>query len=676
MTSEDHQQTPVLNIRNLHTRFNTPEGQAEAVNGISFRLQRGEIYALVGESGCGKSVTARSIMQILQKPAGRVVEGEVLLAGRDIIKMSEPEKRRVRGDRISMIFQEPQSSLNPVYTVGNQLREVLRVHRRMTRREMREECVRLLDRVGISDPAQRVEEYPHQLSGGQKQRVMIAMAVACRPEVLIADEPTTALDVTIQAQVLNLLRELQEEMGTSILLITHDLGVVRQMADRVGVMYTGKIVETASCEELFDNPLHPYTRKLLESIPSRMGRGERLSVIPGAVPAALDLPEGCTFADRCFASQADCRWKFPPREEVRQGHEVACYHWRTEEESTTGKTEEKSERSGKGTLLRLEDLKVYYPIRKGLLKRTVGHVQAVDGVSLEVRPGQSAALVGESGCGKTTLGKAIMGLEDVYDGTIHYGDIDLSTLRGRRLKKLRQQIQVIFQDPYSSLNPRMRVKDIVGEGLKTHGLRSEHGGYEARIGDLLEKVGLSEDAKTRYPHEFSGGQRQRICIARALSVDPEVIICDEATSALDVSVQAQMLNLLSQLQDELGLSYLFITHDLSVVEYFADYIYVMYLGEIVERGPVMDIFEMPRHPYTKALLKAAPTMEGEAGAPKLKLGGTVPSPSDPPPGCRFHTRCPIAREVCEHEEPPSLHFENTNLRCHAYAGGEEEAWGG
>lgn len=676
MSTEEKDKKTVLDIRDLRTRFDTPEGVAEAVNGVSFQLRRGEIYALVGESGCGKSVTARSIMQILQKPAGRVATGEVLLEGRDIIKMSAPEKRRVRGDRISMIFQEPQSSLNPVYTVGNQLREVLRIHRRMTRREMRDECIRLLDRVGIPDPDQRITEYPHQLSGGMKQRVMIAMAVACRPEVLIADEPTTALDVTIQAQVLNLLQELQEEMGTSILLITHDLGVVRQMADRVGVMYTGKIVETASCQELFKHPLHPYTRKLLESIPSRMGRGERLSVIPGAVPPALDLPEGCTFADRCFASQTDCRGEFPPREEGRPGHEVACYHWQTEDETKEQTTVQETQTAGKGTLLRLQDLKVYYPIRKGLLKRTVGHVQAVDGVDLEVRPGQSTALVGESGCGKTTLGKAIMGLEEVYDGTIHYGDVDLSTLRGQRLKELRQQIQVIFQDPYSSLNPRMRVKDIVGEGLKTHGLSAEHGGYEARIGELLEKVGLSGDAKVRYPHEFSGGQRQRICIARALSVDPEVIICDEATSALDVSVQAQILNLLSQLQDDLGLSYLFITHDLSVVEYFADYIYVMYLGEIVEKGPVTDIFQTPRHPYTRALLEAAPTMEGESGVPRLKLDGVMPSPSDPPSGCRFHTRCPIAREVCEHEDPPSFHIENTNLRCHAYEGGEEEAWGG
>ena len=675
MTDQEYDEI-LLQVKNLKTRFTTPEGVARAVDGVSFHIHRGETYALVGESGCGKSVTAQSIMQILQKPAGYVADGKVLFEGRDLVTMSEPEKRRIRGNRISMVFQEPQTSLNPVFTVGNQMAEVFRVHRDMARSEIRRESIRMLDRVGIPDPEQRIDEYPHQLSGGMKQRVMIAMAAACRPDVLIADEPTTALDVTIQAQVLQLIEQLREEINTAVLLITHDLGVVRQVADRVGVMYTGKIVETTGCEELFSNPLHPYTRKLLQSIPSRMGRGERLSVIPGTVPPALDLPEGCTFADRCFAAQDDCRGQFPPLEEVRPGHQVACYHWTTTEEESTAEGEEQVEtqREPEGEGLCLDGLKVYYPIRKGLFKKVVGHVQAVDGVDLEVPPGSSTALVGESGCGKTTLGKAIMGLEDVYDGTIHYGDLNLASARGRALKTLRRQIQIVFQDPYSSLNPRMRVQDIIGEGLKTHRLTAGRDEYESRIDELLEMVGLTPDARIRYPHEFSGGQRQRICIARALSVDPEVLICDEATSALDVSVQAQILNLLGKLQKRLGLSYLFITHDLSVVEYFADYIYVMYMGEIVEKGPVEGIFENPRHPYTKALLAAAPTIDEASGLPKLQLEGNVPSPSNPPCGCRFHTRCPIAREICEHKPPPTFVVENCHVRCHAYDESEKDGW--
>jgi peptide/nickel transport system ATP-binding protein len=553
--------------------------------------------------------------------------------------------------------------------------EAIRIHRRLGRVRAEAVAAEMLREVGLPGGREPLKQYPFEMSGGMRQRAMIAAALACEPELLIADEPTTALDVTIQAQVLGLLDELREEIDTSVLLITHDLGVVRQVADRVGVMYTGKIVETAPCEELFAAPLHPYTRKLLQSIPSRLGRKERLSVIPGTVPPALDLPEGCTFADRCFAAREDCRGQFPPLEEIRPGHRVACYHWQTEEEKEEPEdTAEAVEARREGSLLKLSDLKVYYPIRKGIFKRVVDHVQAVDGVNLEVRPGQTTALVGESGCGKTTLGKAVMGLEEVHEGTIHYGDLDISTVRGRAVKQLRQQIQIVFQDPYSSLNPRMRVQEIVGEGLRTHGVVRGWAARMERIGELLKMVGLTPDARTRYPHEFSGGQRQRICIARALSVDPEVLICDEATSALDVSVQAQILNLLKKLQGELGLSYLFITHDLSVVEYFADYVYVMYMGQIVEEGPTADIFDAPRHPYTKALLEAVPRVEEKTGLLKLNLEGTVPSPSDPPCGCRFHTRCPIAHEICEHKPPPTFIVENCHVKCHAYDASEKDGW--
>jgi len=660
----------VLAVRDLETRFHTPEGTAFAVNGVSFDLKKGEVFALVGESGCGKSVTALSILRILQKPAGYIAGGRILFKGRDLLELPEPEMRKIRGEGISMIFQEPQTSLNPVFTIGTQLDEVFRVHKKMTRSRRRKKMIEMLSCVGIPDPEQRLKEYPHQLSGGMKQRVMIAMALGCEPDVLIADEPTTALDVTIQAQVLSLIDDMRRRFDTAVLLITHDLGVVRQMADRVGVMYLGRIVETADCDELFRNPVHPYTRKLLQSIPSRVGRGRDLSVIPGTVPPVVNLPPGCAFADRCFAVQEDCRRRVPPLEEVSDHHAVACFHHDAAEEARAAGREQREAAAGRGADLHLEGLKVYYPIRKGVLKRVVGYVRAVDGVDMCVKRGKTTALVGESGCGKTTLGKAVMGLEPIHAGSIRYGDVEVGGRSARELKEIRKRIQIVFQDPFSSLNPRMRVGDIIGEGLKVHRLVSSPAEYRDRIEELLGLVGLTPDARNRYPHEFSGGQRQRICIARALAVDPECIICDEATSALDVSIQAQILNLLRDLQERLGLSYLFITHDLSVVEYFADYIYVMYVGEIVEEGPVSDIFSDPLHPYTDALMKAAPRIDEATGLKKIRLEGDVPSPVNPPSGCRFHPRCPRARERCREESPAKAGRGERMVRCW-YPLGEE-----
>ena len=664
MSENNNSNGTVLEVKDLKTFFKTPGGTAKAVNGVSFSLNRGEVFALVGESGCGKSVTALSIMQILQKPAGYVAGGEILFHGRNLVRLAEPEKRKIRGNGISMIFQEPQTSLNPVFTVGNQVDEVFRAHRDLGKKEIRAKTIEMLRLVGIPDPEQRVREYPHQMSGGMKQRVMIAMALGCEPDVLIADEPTTALDVTIQAQVLSLIDDLREKFNTAVLLVTHDLGVVRQTADIIVVMYLGRIVEAAESNDLFDNPAHPYTRKLLQSLPSRMGRGRDLSVIPGTVPSAVNVPEGCPFADRCYAVRDDCRTVFPPVEKVGDGHSVCCYHHETEDTSEKKEKEEKeSEAEKKGEDLIARDLKVYYPIRKGIFRRTAGYVRAVDEIDLKVEKGKTTALVGESGCGKTTLGKAVMGLEPVHSGTIHYGDIDVSLTKGKSLKEIRKRIQIIFQDPFASLNPRMMVKGIAGEGLKVHGLAHGSAEYEDRVGELLEMVGLTRDIMNRYPHEFSGGQRQRICIARALSVDPECIICDEATSALDVSVQAQILNLLKDLQTDLGLSYLFITHDLSVVEYFSDYIYIMYLGEIVEEGPVEAIFDHPLHPYTDALMKAVPRIDEKTGVKKIKLEGDVPSPVNPPSGCRFHTRCPKAQKRCADERPGKTRGEDRIFRC-------------
>ncbi|MBU1614298.1 ABC transporter ATP-binding protein [bacterium] len=655
----------ILEVKDLKTYFKTPEGIARAVDGVSFGLKKGEVFALVGESGCGKSVTALSIMQILPKPAGFIEGGEILFEGQDILKLREPAKRKIRGDRISMIFQEPETSLNPVFSVGNQVDEVFAIHKDMGRGSIREKTVRMLKTVGIPDPDQRVNEYPHQLSGGMKQRVMIAMALGCEPDILIADEPTTALDVTIQAQVLTLIDDLREKFHTSVLLITHDLGVVRQQADRIGVMYAGKIVEQAEANELFENPLHPYTKRLLESLPSRMGRGKRLSVISGSVPSAVNFPKGCRFAARCHLAREDCRAKVPLLKEVGENHQVACLHYESKqkmEECRVGIAHQRDH----GKLahdLYIRDLKIYYPVRKGLLKKTIGHVRAVDGVSLKLSAEKTTALVGESGCGKTTLGRAIIGLENIHSGSIHYQEEDISLIKGRALKKVRGRIQIIFQDPYSSLNPRMMVDEIVGEGLKTHRLVKSKDELRERVGRLLEMVGLTKDIVNRYPHEFSGGQRQRISIARALAVNPEMIICDEATSALDVSVQAQILNLLGELQTRLGLSYLFITHDLSLVEYLADYIYIMYLGEIVEEGLVEEIFDRPSHPYTEALMKAIPKIDEKTGLAKIKLKGDVPSPMNPPGGCRFHPRCPYAKQRCALEKPILTEQNKRKYRC-------------
>lgn len=655
----------ILQVKDLKTYFKTPEGIARAVDGVSFGLKKREVFALVGESGCGKSVTALSIMQILPKPAGYIEGGEILFEGRDILKLREPARRKIRGDRISMIFQEPETSLNPVFSIGNQVDEVFSLHQNMPKGEIRKKTVQMLKTVGIPDSDQRAGEYPHQMSGGMKQRVMIAMALGCEPDILIADEPTTALDVTIQAQVLTLIDDLRERFHTSVLLITHDLGVVRQMADRIGVMYAGRIVEEAEAEKLFKNPLHPYTKRLLESLPSRMGRGRGLSVISGSVPSAVHFPEGCRFAKRCHLAREDCQVKAPILREIGEAHQVACFYYESKQkiEEGRGPKAHQKDRSKLVHDLYARDLKIYYPVRKGLLKRAVGYVRAVDGVSLGVEAGKTTALVGESGCGKTTLGKAIIRLEDIHSGSIHYQGEDISLIKGRALKKVRSRIQIIFQDPYSSLNPRMMVSEIVGEGLKTHKLVKSKDEFKERVCQLLEMVGLTRDVVNRYPHEFSGGQRQRISIARALAVNPEIIICDEATSALDVSIQAQILNLLRELQARLGLSYLFITHDLSLVDYLADYIYIMYLGEIVEEGPLEEIFDSPSHPYTEALMKAIPKIDERTGLLKIKLKGDVPSPMNPPKGCRFHPRCPYAKERCALGKPVLIQQDKRKYRC-------------
>ncbi len=537
----------ILQVKNLTVSTGTGTKKTDIVNNISFTIERGETFVLLGESGSGKSITALSIMRLL--PAAiKISDGSVILHTTNLFQLPENKMRKIRGAKIGMIFQEPQTSLNPVLTAGQQISETLRQHDNLSKKQCIKRSIELLDAVGIPDAERRINEYPHQFSGGMKQRIMIAIALAGKPDLLIADEPTTALDVTIQAQVLNLLRKLQSETGMSILFITHDIGVAAQMADHIAVMQNGSIVELKTKKELFSNPENSYTQKLFDAIPS--------------------------------------------------------WEKRTEENEI-----EEIERSERTSLLKVKDLKVYYPIRKGIFKRTIGHVRAVDSVTIDLHAGETVAIVGESGSGKTTMGKGILQLLEVTSGDITYKKTDLNRLDEPSLRKLRSDIQIIFQDPYSSMNPRMMVNDIIQEGMLAQGVGESKKERDEHTVKLLEQVGLLPEYRFRYPHEFSGGQRQRICIARALAVKPKLIICDEPTSALDVSVQAQILSLLKDLQKEYQLGYLFITHNISVVEYIAHYVAVMYEGKIVEQGAVEKILKNPKNPYTKNLLSAVPRIE-------------------------------------------------------------------
>jgi len=667
--------TPLLEVESLRTVFHTGGATVRAVDGVSFEIARGETLALLGESGCGKSMTALSILRLTPEPAGRIVGGAVRLHrhshnlshslshNNDLLALPEVAMRDVRGKRIAMIFQEPMTSLNPVLTVGQQIEESLVRHLGLRGEAARKRVVELLDAVGIPDPARRYTEYPHQLSGGMKQRVMIAMALAGEPELLIADEPTTALDVTIQAQVLELMRQLQKDTGMAILLITHDLGVVAEMADRVAVMYAGQIVETADRDNFFRAPKHPYSQKLFESLPGMDKRDRRLAVIRGSVPSLATEFRGCRFTPRCDFAWQTCHDAAPnwirPAEGGQSGG-VLCHLY--DDAVQKGEPEYKAEVSPSvpeqraltaagETLLRVEALQVFFPIHKGLFKRVAQNVRAVDGIDLNIPAGRTVALVGESGCGKTTVGKGILQLTRPTGGRVRFDGIELTSMSMRQLRPHRGDIQIIFQDPFSSMNPRMMVAAIIEEGMITQGKGGNASARAARVDELLRQVGLSPEIKHRYPHEFSGGQRQRICIARALAVEPKLIICDEPTSALDVSVQAQILNLLKDLQDQLGLAYLFITHNLSVVEYLAHEVAVMYLGRIVEQGTVEDVMRNPLHPYTHALLAAVPSLDPESVRQVRPVQGEMPSPVTPPSGCHFHPRCPHVMPRCRVEYP-------------------------
>ena len=658
----------LLNIENLKTWLGSDEHPVRAVDGVDLNIRRGETFALLGESGCGKSMTALSVMRLLP-PVGRVVDGQVMLGETSLLDLPERDMRNERGGRMGMIFQEPMTSLNPVLTIGDQISEAIRVHTDVPGTIGPKRVLELLKAVGIPDPDRRINEYPHQLSGGMKQRVMIAMALAGNPELLIADEPTTALDVTIQAQVLQLMKSLQKQTGMAILLITHDLGVVSEIADRVAVMYAGQIVEEASRDQFFTKPRHPYSQKLFDSLPGQEKRSHRLAVIKGAVPALNQTFSGCRFIDRCDRASNLCREEVPEWQLLDDGHGLRCHH---PEAEVNGHQSESSEQVTESpvaeALLKVENLRVHFPIYKGVFKRVVGHVKAVDDVSLSIKPGKTLALVGESGCGKTTVGKGILQLLRPTAGRVWFDGDELTELKGDRMRKRRSDLQIIFQDPMASMNPRMLVSDIIEEGMKAQGIGGSASERAERVAELLSHVGLSQEAVSRYPNEFSGGQRQRICVARALAVDPRLIICDEPTSALDVSVQAQILNLLKSLQHEHGLSFLFITHNISVVAYLAHEVAVMYLGRIVEQGPVDVILNSPRHPYTQALLSAVPVIDKASKREVIRLDGDMPSPANPPAGCYFHPRCPVAGDRCRQSYPAEVRFEDgSSVSCFNYS---------
>ncbi len=626
----------MLTITDLKVAIDADAGLVRAIDGLSLSIERGETFALVGESGCGKSMTALALMRLLPDN-GRVIDGRVEIEGQETLSLPESAMRRLRGGRVGMIFQEPATSLNPVMRVGDQIVEAIETHTALRGPAARAKAIEWLGRVGIPEPERRIDDYPFRMSGGQKQRVMIAIALAAEPAFLVADEPTTALDVAIQAQILELLKQLQREQGMGLLLITHDLAVVSGMAQRVALMYAGQIVEVASAAEFFSEPKHPYARLLLQSLPEAQKRGTTLAAIAGTVPPLSQAFVGCRFAPRCDRVFDRCHREAPvllppvapaldaalsPRE-VRCWLHVSPTRGEAAEAipAVNGRTASANPatapqttpvvRPGDELLLDVQHLSVRFPIRSGVFQRISSHAVAVADVSLQIRRGETYALVGESGCGKTTLGKAIVQLlrgQAQIEGRAMLDGRDLFGLHGEALRRARRSVQMIFQDPYASLNPRMRVFELLEEGLLT--LRPELDGEARRtlLESLVDRVGLRREALQRYPHEFSGGQRQRIAIARALAVEPRLIVCDEPTSALDVSVQAQILNLLKQLQRELGLSYLFITHHLGVVEYIADHVAVMHRGRIEETGPTAALLADPREAYTRRLLAAVPRL--------------------------------------------------------------------
>ena len=724
--------TPLLEIKDLHTDIEIRSGVVRALSGVDLVVNAGETLGVVGESGSGKTMTALSLMGLLPQ-GGRVSSGSMLLEGEDLTSMPPASVRKLRGTKVGMIFQDPLTSLNPTMKIGLQVCEPLRVHEKMPKKEALARAVEILKRVGMPRPESVINSYPHQLSGGMRQRVMIAMALVCQPRILIADEPTTALDVTTQMQILDLIDELRDEYQMGVILITHDLGVVAGHTDRVSVMYAGRIVETAPTKTLFTEPRHRYTSSLMAALPERaLAERTRLFSIPGAPPSLTDLPVGCRFAARCLWATDQCRAAYPGLG-GEGAHTYACFHPVHEgdespaalqarldaeravdeagagsadragagvaEGTGAGTADQAGRRGGEGSgassadragvggaqgvsagnaspvgangakgpaapptgpaprgpLLDVKEAsREYESAGSGFFKRDKGVVSAVDRVSITVRKGETYGLVGESGCGKSTVGRLIAGLEPPSGGAIELDGRDLATLKGRDAVRIHRDVQMMFQDSYAAMDPRMRIDQILAEPMSIQRTGNAQQIAE-RIMEILEQVGLTEEILDRYPHEFSGGQLQRIGFARSLTLAPDLIVADEPVSALDVSVQAQVLNLMKDLQEELGLSYLFISHDLAVVQYMADRIGVMYLGRIVEEGPAEEVVANPRHPYTKALIDSIPVPDPafEHADDAIKLTGEPPSAINPPEGCRFRPRCPFATDECLAQPPLS-----------------------
>ena len=645
----------VLSVKNLRTEFRMRTANVVAVDGVSFDIAAGECVGLVGESGCGKTTIGTSIMRLLPN-TGHIIGGSVELEGVDLASLPEAEMQKVRGNRIAFIPQDPMTSLNPTMTIGRQIAEGYELHKGVSHEEGIQRAIEVLKLVEMPRPEERINQYPHELSGGLRQRVIIAMALVCEPKVLIADEPTTALDVTIQAQILDLIDRLRKELKMAVLLITHDMGVIAGRTDRVVVMYAGKKAESASTKEIFAEMRHPYTQALMNAVPKLEDVSFRLQSIPGLPPDLSMEIVGCRFAPRCEFATDKCR-STEPDIEGKNDHEYACFHpvkGIGKDDRVKVKNASRDIKEAK-PLLEITNLVKLYPVRGGsVIRRKVGNVNAISDVSLSIVEGESYGLVGESGCGKTTTGKLITGLERPTSGEIKFEGSVLNSLKGDERRLARRNVQMMFQDPYSSLDPRQTVGSILEEPFKiqNEGTSAER---KKKVADLLDQVGISPSASLRYPHEFSGGQRQRIGLARALALKPKLLIADEPVSALDVSIQAQILNLIKDLQADLGLSLVMISHDLGVIRYMSDTVGVMYLGKLVEEGPSDEIYREPIHTYTRGLLDAVPSAANHKSKASA-IVGELPSPVNPPSGCRFRTRCPLAQDICANEEPAMREF--------------------